>query len=90
MREVSSYITLDELIYVMWCMIGCVQVTKGDGLFAPDIPIPTGAARIKQAKDAYASGRTALSSYVNLVNRGLMQVGPNVFAISIAISLRLY
>ena len=51
---------------------GCVKDRKGEGFFAADIKMPTGAARKKQAQEAYASGKKALNAYVKLANAGLM------------------
>jgi len=51
---------------------GCVKDRKGEGFFAQTIKMPTGEARKKQAKEAYANGMKALDEYVRILNEGLM------------------
>ena len=51
---------------------GCTKDLKGDGFFAGTIKMPEGAARVKQAKESYAAGKTAINEYVKIFNSGLM------------------
>ena len=46
--------------------------TKGPGFFDGMVKAPTGAARKKQASEAWAEGKQALNEYIRLANEGLM------------------
>lgn len=52
---------------------GCVKDRKGEGFFAADIKMPTGAARQKQAQDAWLKGKNAINEYITIANTGLMR-----------------
>eukprot|EP00600_Ochromonadales_sp_CCMP1393_P009591 CAMPEP_0174975654 /NCGR_PEP_ID=MMETSP0004_2-20121128/12567_1 /TAXON_ID=420556 /ORGANISM="Ochromonas sp., Strain CCMP1393" /LENGTH=229 /DNA_ID=CAMNT_0016226537 /DNA_START=58 /DNA_END=747 /DNA_ORIENTATION=- len=51
---------------------GCTKNMKGEGFFAPDIKMPTGGARDKQANEAWKAGKEALNAYLGIFNDGLM------------------
>ena len=51
----------------------CVKDVKGEGFFAADIKMPTGAARKKQAQEAWKTGKDAFNDYIDITNRGLMR-----------------
>jgi hypothetical protein len=51
---------------------GCIKDRRGEGFFAPDIKMPKGAERTKQAQKAYDAGKLALNEYVEAMNDGLM------------------
>lgn len=51
---------------------GCIKDRKGNGFFAADIKMPTGAAKKKQASESYAKAKEALNEYIKIGNNGLM------------------
>eukprot|EP01038_Epipyxis_sp_PR26KG_P015584 gene15584-21050_t len=51
---------------------GSVKDLPGEGFFASPIKAPTGAARTKQAKEAYEKGKVALNEFISIFNSGLM------------------
>lgn len=63
-----------ELVFetAMGELEGCIKDRKGEGFFAPDIKMPKGADRKKQAQKAYSDGKVALNEYVRIMNDGLM------------------
>lgn len=56
----------------MGTLEGCIKDRKGNGFFAADIKMPTGAAKKKQALESYAKAKAALNEYITIGNNGLM------------------
>lgn len=51
---------------------GSTRDLKGKGFFAPDIKMPVGEARKKQAQESWEKGKKALNEYITIANTGLM------------------
>lgn len=51
---------------------GCTQDMKGEGFFAAKIKMPTGGERKIQAQKGYDMLRSALNTYIDITNKGLM------------------
>ena len=51
---------------------GTTKDMKSEGWFAPDIKMPTGSARKKQAQEALQTSKEAYNEFVVLMNKGLM------------------
>lgn len=51
---------------------GCTKDMKGEGFFAATTKMPTGAARVKQAKQSWEAGKLAINNYIDTFNDGLM------------------
>jgi hypothetical protein len=56
----------------MGTLEGCIKDRKGNGFFAADIKMPTGAAKKTQALESYAKAKAALNEYITIGNSGLM------------------
>jgi len=51
---------------------GCIKDRPGQGFFAAKIKAPTGAAKKKQALEAFKKGKEAYNEYIKIANDGLM------------------